>query len=163
VSGSGVDPVLWSPSLCGTAREAERYSPPVPSSPPTHAGAIVYRRLGAEPEYLLVSARQSPGRWVFPKGHLEPGETPEAAAVREVREEAGVQGVLGAGAGAQEYVVAGEPVRVKWWILESRSEGPSPEGRRKRWCALAEALELLPFEDQRALLRRVAALVASRP
>ena len=34
-------------------------------------------------------ARRDPAAWVLPKGHIEPGETPEAAAVREVEEESG--------------------------------------------------------------------------
>ena len=56
---------------------------------PTHAGGVVAREAGGERRYLLVRASRDPG-WVLPKGHIERGETPEQAAVREVAEEAGI-------------------------------------------------------------------------
>ena len=52
----------------------------------SHAGGVVARTEGGKREYLLVEARRRRGEWVLPKGHIEPGETPEAAAVREVQE-----------------------------------------------------------------------------
>jgi 8-oxo-dGTP pyrophosphatase MutT (NUDIX family) len=49
------------------------------------AGCVVYRRDGAgAPLVLLIYDKY--GRWTLPKGHLEPGETEQAAAVREVFE-----------------------------------------------------------------------------
>ena len=57
----------------------------------THAGGIVYRRRGTIMEMLVVRARLEPHHWVLPKGHIEPGETPDACARREIREEAGVE------------------------------------------------------------------------
>lgn len=47
---------------------------------------------GEEPQVLLVTAKRNPKRWIFPKGHVEKGETAEEAALREAREEAGVVG-----------------------------------------------------------------------
>lgn len=58
------------------------------------AGGIVFRKNAAMPEYLLVTSKSNPNQWIFPAGHIEPGETPEAAALREVREEAGVSADL---------------------------------------------------------------------
>ena len=55
------------------------------------AAAICYRRGGRGIEFLLV--RTSDGlRWTFPKGHIQKGESPEKAAEREAKEEAGVIG-----------------------------------------------------------------------
>ncbi len=51
------------------------------------AGAVVVSRAGAEPRYLLLRAYRN---WDFPKGLVESGEEPLAAAVREVEEEAGI-------------------------------------------------------------------------
>lgn len=51
------------------------------------AGGVVFRIARVEPEFLLIRAG---GRWSFPKGNLEPGETPEAAALREIAEETGL-------------------------------------------------------------------------
>src|SRR6185312_5043727 len=54
----------------------------------TSAGGVVFRTEGTERLYLLI--RDSYQNWGFPKGHLEHGEQPEAAALREVREETGL-------------------------------------------------------------------------
>ena len=61
---------------------------------PTHAGGIVVRDSPSGPEYHIVEASREPGVWVLPKGHNEKGETPEAAATREVEEEAGCQATI---------------------------------------------------------------------
>ena len=42
---------------------------------PTHAGGVVFRSAGNEVEFLVVQARDNPTQWVFPKGHIEAGET----------------------------------------------------------------------------------------
>ena len=52
------------------------------------AGGVVFRRAEGGPMFLLI--RDSYANWGFPKGHLEPGEAPEAAALREVAEETGL-------------------------------------------------------------------------
>src|ERR1051325_5923127 len=57
----------------------------------SHAGGVVRRTVNDEVQYLIVAASDNPDIWVLPKGHIEKGETPEAAAVREVMEEAGVR------------------------------------------------------------------------
>ena len=48
----------------------------------TSAGGVVFRLENGQPMYLLI--RDSYHNWGFPKGHLERGELPEAAALREV-------------------------------------------------------------------------------
>ena len=57
----------------------------------TSAGGIVYRIDGGDPLFLLI--RDSYQNWGFPKGHLETGERAEDAALREVREETGIDDV----------------------------------------------------------------------
>lgn len=51
------------------------------------AGGVVFRRPPTGPEFLLIRAG---GRWSLPKGNIEKGEAPEAAAVREISEETGL-------------------------------------------------------------------------
>jgi 8-oxo-dGTP pyrophosphatase MutT (NUDIX family) len=55
----------------------------------TSAGGVVYRIHDGRPLYLLI--RDSYKNWGFPKGHIEQGELPAAAAVREVSEETGLE------------------------------------------------------------------------
>lgn len=57
----------------------------------TSAGGVVYRLHSGQPLYLLI--RDSYKNWGFPKGHIERGEQPSAAALREVAEETGLDQV----------------------------------------------------------------------
>lgn len=53
-------------------------------------GAVVYRKKKGELEILLICHKNG-GHWAFPKGHVEKGETDEETALREIREETGLQ------------------------------------------------------------------------
>ena len=59
----------------------------------TQAGVIPYRIADGEVEVLLVTSRDT-GRWVIPKGHVDPGMTPQEAACQEAWEEAGITGAV---------------------------------------------------------------------
>jgi len=124
------------------------------------SGAIVVRLDGSEPQVLLVTAKRNPRNWIFPKGHIEKGESAEAAALREAREEAGVVGKLIGPAGVLEYSFLGAKARVEYFVAEfTREAGPPEDGRRKAWCGLDEALERLNYKNTRKLLRRAWKLV----
>ena len=56
----------------------------------TSAGGAVYRKVNSKIEFLIVR-HSGHHRWVLPKGWIDPGETKEQTAVREVKEEAGVE------------------------------------------------------------------------
>ena len=79
------------------------------------AGAIIVSN-GSDgaPLTLLVTAKRNPDHWVFPKGHVEPGETLEVAARREAEEEAGVSGHI-----VDKYVKRGRTYL--WYYLEVRT------------------------------------------
>ena len=108
--------------------------------------------MDGEWEYLLVEARRSRGEWVLPKGHIEPGETPEAAAVREVQEEAGVRAAVVARAGESEYELDGKSVRVMFFLMRYQGEAVPHEDRARVWRRYADALGLLRFDDTRRVL-----------
>jgi 8-oxo-dGTP pyrophosphatase MutT (NUDIX family) len=120
------------------------------------AGVVAFRTDGEEPRYLVVTARKAPSEWVFPKGHLEPGETREAAALREAREEAGVLGHARGVAGDLRFRSGDEDVEVTYFMVERLSDAPPDEGRQIRWLPFGKARELLTHEDARRLLDRVA-------
>ena len=117
------------------------------------AGGLVVRRAGDNHELLIVSSRRDPSLWVLPKGHIEAGETAEQAALREVREEAGVDGDLVAPIGDVSFTQHGREVRVSFFLIRYRQDVPSNgEGRRIRWCAYDEAMSLIPFEATRGIV-----------
>jgi len=124
----------------------------------SHAGGVVARTVSGEREYLLIEARRSRAQWVLPKGHIEPGETPEATAVREVEEEAGVRAEAVAQAGDSEYVVDGQPVHVIFFLMRYQGEASGREDRARAWRRYEDALRLLRFEDTRRILTQAHAL-----
>jgi 8-oxo-dGTP pyrophosphatase MutT (NUDIX family) len=124
------------------------------------SGAIVVRLDRDQPQVLLVSAKRNPRNWIFPKGHVEKGESPEAAALRETKEEAGVVGKLVAPAGVLEYRFMGVTARIEYFLaLFTREAAPPEDGRTRVWCGLDEALERLSYKNTRKLLRKAWKLV----
>jgi 8-oxo-dGTP pyrophosphatase MutT (NUDIX family) len=119
------------------------------------AGSIVVRTDGKEPRVLLVTAKRNPKNWIFPKGHVEKGESPEEAALRETREEAGVVAKLIGPAGVMEYGFLGAKARVDYFLVQFKREaGPPEDGRQRIWCGLEDALARLNYKNARKLLRK---------
>ena len=117
------------------------------------AGAIVVRAGKTGPRILLVTARRNPGNWIFPKGHVESGETWRAAAVREAREEAGVEGKVVGDAGRMSFEFGDNTYRVTYFVVKTTDAGKEREGRRLRWLKYKQALRRLTFDETRDLLR----------
>lgn len=119
---------------------------------PTHAGGIVFRRDPDAVRYLSVSARGDNDHWVLPKGHIDPGETPEQAAVREIREETGVRAEVVAPAGSIAFPFKGRTARVVLFLMRFAGEGPAEEARAVHWGTYAETRARLTFADTRERL-----------
>jgi 8-oxo-dGTP diphosphatase len=114
------------------------------------AGGIVVR----DGRVLLVH-RPKYDDWSFPKGKLEPGESWEEAAAREVEEETGLACELGPEVGRTHYEVRGEPKEVRYFRMEGGGEARAQnEVDEVRWLAPAEARTLLSHDYDRALLSR---------
>jgi 8-oxo-dGTP pyrophosphatase MutT (NUDIX family) len=120
-------------------------------STPTHAGVVAIRSNGDEVSYLVVSS--SNGRHtVLPKGHIEPGEQPTRAAMRELLEETGVQGKLIEQLDTRQLDKPNECAIVQYFLVEARIQGSPAELRSVSWLPYEEARARLSFEDAREVL-----------
>jgi 8-oxo-dGTP diphosphatase len=96
------------------------------------------------------------GRWEFPGGKTEPGETPPQALVRELREELGVE------ARALERIPGAWPVRagleLHIWTAELLSGTPAPlqDHSEVRWLSVAELQQVDWLDQDRFALPEVA-------
>jgi len=104
-------------------------------------------------------------RWQLPKGIVDPGETPEFTAVREVREEAGVETKVLRLIETIEYwyqrVQYGQHLRyhkfVHFYLLEFRSGDVADhdhEIEEARWVSFEQALEMLEFKSERGVVEK---------
>ena len=121
---------------------------------PSHGGGVVRRGKGKSREYLLVQASKNPSEWVLPKGHIEPGESAEAAAVREVREETGVSARIDKPLGRIVFIDGdGRNVSVQFFLMEAvGDQSPPAEPRGHKWLSLPDALRQATHLESKGLL-----------
>jgi 8-oxo-dGTP diphosphatase len=122
------------------------------------AGGIPVRD-GPRGAEVLVVHRRRYGDWTFPKGKLEPGETDEECAVREVVEETGLVCELEEELGSTGYVDShGRDKTVRYWRLRVEGGALAPragEVDEVRWATVPEAAELLTYQRDRELLAKL--------
>jgi 8-oxo-dGTP diphosphatase len=120
------------------------------------AGGVVVRDEGDGPRALVVH-RPKYRDWSLPKGKLDPGESFEQAAVREVREETGFAAELGEPLGEVSYRDRkARPKLVRYWLMKPL-EGefaPNDEVDEVRWVDAEEASSLLNYERDSELVRK---------
>jgi 8-oxo-dGTP pyrophosphatase MutT (NUDIX family) len=127
----------------------------------SHAGGVVFRRSDTGPKILLVSAKPPPHDWVFPKGHIERGESPEQCARREIQEEAGVEGEPLAFLGYDAFTTpAGKSVKAVFFLLRYITRVRATERRRVCWVSIPEALKLMPSTAAKKIIRAAEAHIA---
>jgi 8-oxo-dGTP diphosphatase len=125
------------------------------------AGAVVWR-VGDRGVELALVHRPKYDDWSFPKGKLDAGESHEAAAVREVEEETGCRGALGAELDRTSYRDGkGRPKIVRYWAM--RCDGAAPfvpndEVDEVRWVDPTSARSLLSYDHDRDVLRSFVAV-----
>jgi 8-oxo-dGTP pyrophosphatase MutT (NUDIX family) len=117
---------------------------PAPSSI-EQACAIPFRTSAQQIEFCLITA--SSGRWLFPKGFVEPGDTFAEAALKEALEEAGLHGrVVGEPIGCYEIAKKGQSRTVIALLMEVSKWDKvwkEVEVRQRRWVTANEAFRLL--------------------
>lgn len=115
------------------------------------AGVVVVRRAAQAWRVLVLRAYRN---WDFPKGLIEPGETPFAAAVREAREETGIEDLAFRwGEDSRETEPYARNKVARYYLAETEAEkltlpvNPElgrPEHHEYRWVDFADAQRLLP-------------------
>ena len=120
------------------------------------AGGVVMRK-GPEETEIAVVHRPRYDDWSFPKGKLDPGETFEEAALREVREESGLVCRLGPELAFAHYEDnKGRPKLVRYWlmaVIDDPGFEPNDEVDELRWLTPAEATDLLTYSRDRSLVK----------
>jgi 8-oxo-dGTP pyrophosphatase MutT (NUDIX family) len=133
------------------------------------AGGVAFRWKNSEPEMAIVSVKPKL-RWQLPKGIVDPGESPQVTAVREVREEAGVETELIKLIETIEYwyrsVKNGNPVRyhkfVHFYLLKYKSGDVAHhdhEVEESRWVSFEEAIEMLDFKGEREVVEKAREMI----
>jgi len=122
-------------------------------SRPTHGGAVVFKLTDEGPRYLLVEASGRRDRWVFPKGHVENGETAADTAQREAGEEAGVRARPVRRLRRVEQKQEGNWISIAYFLMAYAGRATPLEKRRIRWLSFDEAIDALDLEKSRRVLR----------
>jgi 8-oxo-dGTP diphosphatase len=118
------------------------------------AGGVVWRRYEGDLQVLLVH-RPKYDDWSLPKGKLDPGETFEQAAEREVWEETGLRCRRGVELEESHYVDGkGRPKVVRYWVMEPTGGtfAPNDEVDEVRWLPVGAAAARLTYERDRPVL-----------
>jgi bis(5'-nucleosidyl)-tetraphosphatase len=127
----------------------------------THGGGVVFKLTSDGPRFLLVEASGTRDRWVFPKGHVEDGETAASAALREVGEEAGVRARLVRRLRPFEQRKEGERISIVYFLMAYVGRAKPLDKRRIRWLSFDQALEALDLGKSRRVLRSADRLISA--
>jgi 8-oxo-dGTP pyrophosphatase MutT (NUDIX family) len=128
------------------------------------AGGVLVKVIRGRPMLAAIRPRgKREGLWALPKGKIDPGERPEETAVREVREETGVDGTLVEKLGDVKYTYTrrgGERIFkvVSFYLLRAGrgrigqiEEAMRIEVEEARWLPLDEAPRLLAYGGEREM------------
>ncbi len=124
------------------------------------AGGVVYRTADGKVEVVLCG-RDKPPLWALPKGTPDQGETIEQTALREVREETGLQVALEEDLGQIEYWFnkpgARVHKRVRFFLMSptgGSTDDHDPEFDRVSWFPMEKALEIATYPTETGILKR---------
>lgn len=162
------------PTLLNTVDAGQQAaSPKIPTEDQVSAGGVAFRRAGDHIEVAIVSALPS-RRWQLPKGLVDVGETPDIAALREVREEAGIEAEIIHLIETVEYwyVATRQNRRIRYhkfvhFFLMRAIGGDvanhDHEVAEARWVRLDEAEQMLAFKSERSVVQQAGVWLAANP
>ncbi|CAN5633478.1 hypothetical protein BH18ACI1_BH18ACI1_18010 [soil metagenome] len=133
------------------------------------AGGVAFRQNDSDFEIAIISVKPS-RRWQLPKGIVDKGETNETAALREMREEAGIETDLLDKIETIEYwyfgAKNGERVRFHKFVhfflmkyLSGETENHDHEVAEARWVKADKAIEMLAFKSEKAMVEKAIELI----
>lgn len=145
---------------------ADRINRPSAHRTAYSAGGVIFRAVGQQIEVALIATDRG-GRWGLPKGHVNRGETAEAAAIREVTEETGLEGAIVCHLTTIEYWFRAGASRVHKYvdlflIRYERGEVRPQETEvdDARWFPLEEAIVRVSFDRERDVLSQVLTMLS---
>ena len=145
---------------------SDKYLPTVEQ---VSAGGVVYRLQETAAEIAIVRVVPEK-RWQLPKGIIDPGETLEEAALREVREESGIVAELVGSIDTIEYWFIAERKRLRtryhkfvhFFLMRYASGDVADhdhEVDESRWVTIETALQMLEFKSERDVVAKAAAMI----
>ena len=132
------------------------------------SGGVIVWHDGNQYKLCLVK-RRNKKTWVLPRGRVEPGESLEQTAVREVKEETGAIGEVVRKLGVVRYSFVSSDGTlmnriVHFYLMRFVKQSrfvPNPETEAYRWVTFEEALNLLTYESEKDIVRK-AQLILNR-
>lgn len=127
-------------------------------------GAIVFRRFHGNIQILLIKHINS-GHWSFPKGHIENNETETETAVREIKEETGIDVYIDSG--FRETVTYSPRKDAKkevvYFVARARNYDYTPqleEISEIRWVGIGQAHNLLVYDNDKLIVNKAKSFIA---
>jgi len=132
------------------------------------AGGVVFRQVDNRVEVVLVG-RSEQGTWFLPKGTPQRNESREQTAIRETREETGLDVRILEPIGSISYWFVANRTRIHktvyYYLMEPTGGDISrhdPEYDRVAWFPVGEALRILTYPNDADIVRRAASLIQRR-
>ncbi|MGB9179260.1 MAG: NUDIX domain-containing protein [Pyrinomonadaceae bacterium] len=134
------------------------------------AGGVAFRQRGGKTFVALINVGADGGRWQLPKGLIEEDEAPEAAALREVHEETGIEATLVKLLDKVEYwyysTEGGERIRfhkfVHFYLMRYKAGDVNEhdtEVNEARWVEISSALNMLAFKSEKQIVEQAQTII----